>query len=114
MLVDRNNIGELKKLNYVIHDKWFSVDEIIFDEDKNEFRLFFGDNKNCRDECLKVKGVSNYNIIDTEKVGIYDIYALSIDLQKSQIYIDGCIPINIVLDVMQDFEISILEKNRKI
>jgi hypothetical protein len=107
MLINEDNLNDLKKLNYHIHDKWFAVDELVFDKDNQEFRLLFGSRKNLYDECLKVTGVSNCHMTDKERVGIYDIYDLTVDTQRAKIYIEGCIPIRVTLDITADFEISI-------
>ena len=107
MQIDRENIDRLPSLVSEIHDMWFSVEEIVFDQSKHEFRLYFGREKGLYDRCLKVEGVLKCEIKDTEKVVVYDIYELSVDLQKSKISITGCIPIRIVLHVSEDFEMSI-------
>ena len=111
MFIKKNNLNDLGKLNYHIHDKWFDVEKIAFDNIKREFRLFFGDTKESYDECLKITGVSKCSILDTEKVGVYDIYQISVDEQTSEICIEGCIPIKIVLNVSKDFEISVSKTN---
>jgi len=106
MEVNIEKINNLPKLNSEIHDMWFSVDQIVFNESKHEFVLFFGATQELFDQYLKVKGVSTFNIKDTEKIGTYDINYLSVDLQTSTISISGCIPITITLKVSEDFVIS--------
>ena len=71
MLINRTNVDKINDLIFEIHDMWFSVEEVVFDEDKHEFRLCFGSTKNSYNQCLKVRGVTECQINDTEKVGIY-------------------------------------------
>ncbi|MFB0552946.1 MAG: hypothetical protein ACETWQ_06475 [Phycisphaerae bacterium] len=105
MYFKKYNIN-LPELNDLLHDKWFDVNNLTFDEAKKEFRLIFGENKEFYDQYLKISGVLGCEIIDTEQVGIYDIYELSVDLEHNKIRINGCIPISITLDVSEDFEIT--------
>lgn len=105
MRVDRENMEKLPELLSEIHDMWFDVHEITFDEVKHEFVLFFGATKDLYDHYLKVEGVRRCEIKDTEKVGQYDINYLSISLKKSTISIIGCITIRITLKVTPDFRI---------
>jgi hypothetical protein len=110
MRLTKYNINLLQELNWLLHDKWFDVDKLTFDKPKKEFRLNFGEQKNLHDQCLNISGVLRCKITDTEKVRIYDIYELSVDLERNKIRITGCIPIKITLDVSGDFEITILKK----
>ena len=86
---------------------WFSVDRIVFDQAKNEFRLYIGPKKDLYNQCLKISGVINYQIKDTEKVGIYDINYLSVNAKKGVISIVGCITIKMTLKVIPEFEITL-------
>jgi hypothetical protein len=106
MRLTKYNMNLLQELNELLHDKWFDVNNLAFDEPEMEFKLTFGQHKGVYDQHLKISGVLSCEIIDTEKVQIYDIYELSIDLQQGKIRITGCIPITITLGVSEDFEIT--------
>lgn len=108
MQINKYNIDFLPQLNSELHDQWFSLDDIVYDESKNEFQLFYGPNQKLVNKCLKVEGVINCKIIDTEKIDTYDINYLSIDLKQDVISIIGCIPITISLKVKPDFRITII------
>jgi hypothetical protein len=111
MVVNRNNLGRIKELSYELHDKWFSVDDIVYDEIGGEFRLPYGEEKDCLDHCLVVSGVTGVHLVDTEHVGLYDIYGVSVDLKSHEIHVEGCIPIEIVLTISDDFEMSLAAKS---
>ena len=107
MRLTKCNMNLLPELNGLLHDKWFDVDNLTFDELREEFRLIFGKHKALHDQYLTISGVLGYKITDSEQVGIYDIYELSVNLERRKILITGCIPISIELDVSEDFEITI-------
>jgi hypothetical protein len=111
MVVNRDNLDRIKELNYELHDKWFSVDNVLYDETGGEFRLPYGEEKDCLDRCLVISGVTSVHLVDTERVGFYDIYGVSVDLKSHTIHIEGCIPIEIVLTISDEFEISFAAKD---
>jgi hypothetical protein len=105
MRLTKCDMNLLPELNGLLHDRWFDVDNLAFDELREEFRLIFGKHKALHDQYLVISGVLGYKLTDREHIGIYDIYELSVNLERRKILITGCIPISIELDVSEDFEI---------
>jgi len=107
MKLNRSSRELLPNLLDEIHDRYFDLDRIIYDKATSEWNLFFGESrKGPFDHLLKITGVTEYVCHDTEKIGIYDINELIIDLDKLLITLDCNVPLDIRLSVNPNFEIS--------
>ena len=118
MEVDRHTMLEpaepeskYTKLDYIIaalHDRWFDVDQIEFNEGRHEWRLFFGEQRRGPyDHVLAISGVEKYVCYDNARVGIYDMCDLTVDAGNWVIRLSGCIDIEIELKVTPSFTISV-------
>jgi len=108
MKLSRSNLDLLSILLDEIHDRYFSLDEIIYDKNALEWRLFFGESrKGPFDRILKISGVTDYICNDTEKIAIYDMNKLTVDLDKHLITLGCNVPLDIRLHIRPDFEICV-------
>jgi hypothetical protein len=105
MIYSRSDITVIKELNNLLHDKWFHINNVTYEENSKIFKLIYGDQKGIYDKYLEISDVLCCKINDTERVGAYDIYNLYVDTKNKQITINGCIPIKIILDVTENFKI---------
>jgi len=103
----KNKLKQLKEVTYYMHDMWFSLENLKYDQENQIFILPFGRKQEIYSEYLKITKVKNCEIVDTEKIGIYDICGISFDHDTHKMYIEGNIPLEIILDVADDYEIAI-------
>jgi len=107
---------EINQINDFIHDCWFDINRINTDD--NSFKLYFTKyletikklQKNGfllkqfeipEVECvLEIHEVKSYEIIDTEKVQIYDFNKLIFDQETNMITILTGIPLLIKIEVL--------------
>jgi len=109
MKLDKSNIREmLPCLVDEIHDRYFCLDSIAYHRDRSEWKLFFGQSrKGPFDRVLKVTGVHEYICHDTEKIAIYDMNKLIIDIDKQLITLECNVPLDIRLSIYPDFQICV-------
>jgi hypothetical protein len=106
---NKEDLGELLDL---IHDQFFNVELIEPNDKLKELRImievedvsqsqyarkgfFIKEIKKPVYECyLIIKNVINYSIVDTEKIGFYDINKILFDDKRNAIIIETCIPIH--------------------
>ena len=76
MIVRVKTISELAELSDAVHDSWLDVDSIEFDKyvGKVRFRLHELLSLGTKgDAVLEVDNVTELHLVDTEKVGLYDV-----------------------------------------
>jgi len=110
MQVNANNLSDLPELIYLIHDKFFDLDQTQFDSKKKELKLFLGTNsKGPFNQELVVKDVVDYHVHDSERIGIYGMNVISIKESKKMIYIKAEPFLKIVINAGQNYEIIVDE-----
>ena len=102
-------VAHLRELVNLVHDYWFNVEKVILDRatgvvsfpvEPKRSDLLSGSSNGF---ILEVRNVRELTIMDTEKVGYYDIDQLTFDSNSSAIILTGGIPIEII------FRISVVE-----
>ncbi len=120
-----NKPTQLDLIHDIIHDCWFSVSDINFDESESKLSIKF-EGKDIEKQIIKkifvfkkvelvsyesyliINHVQNYSIKDTERVGKYDFNILKFEDNKNEITIETGVPIEIKAIVNQ-FEIDVCE-----
>lgn len=94
----------------LIHDKFFDLDQIDFQEEAKQLTIPLSTDTNTNDELqfndkLVFTGVMGIDIHDTEKVGVYDINKVEVDNQRHMISIVTNIPLLLEIKVENDWKI---------
>ncbi len=121
----------LDKINNVVHDCFFDVDDISFDSGRRVLSIEFKREALERSKLLRTRGplktwqipiiqcmlkffhVASYEINDTEGVGTYDLKEVTFESQSSRIVVKTGIPIQIEVQV-SSFEIEIEETDKTV
>lgn len=72
----------------VIHDRWFDVDDVMFDEGNNCLRIPFRP-----DWVLEISNVESYELEETEGVGRYDFNEFTYSESDSALIISTGVPL---------------------
>lgn len=108
MKLNCSNLEELPRLLERIHDRYFRIESISYDDQVQRWSLDFGDKRRGPyTETLCVLGVRAYEIEDTERIGTYDINTVQIDLESHTVRIVCNVPLKLDLIVSSDFEIIV-------
>lgn len=108
MNINKFNLTLLTDLIDEIHDRYFNLDEVTYDERNLEWRLFFSDSrKGPFERILKITGVVEYKCRDTERILIYDMNKIVIDINKGIIILKCNVPLDIKLYVNNNFQIYV-------
>lgn len=114
MRINKSNLKLLPTLLDEIHDRYFSTEQIEYDRERGEWRVLLGDSrKGPFNKTLRITKIKNYLYKDSERIVIYDINEIKVDLAENLIILDCNIPIVIKFQVDSDFEV-ILEPNNLI
>jgi len=123
--------SNLPKLVDIIHDCWFEMEDVSFDEKSSILIIKFGKenlekkevvskilflkkNRVPTFECyMKIHHVNSYEIIDQEKVGKYDFNEVKYDPSFGKIVMTTGIPLGFEVTV-DKFEVSIEETDKMI
>jgi hypothetical protein len=125
-IVNVTKPDDIEAANDVIHDCFFSVEDISFDSEASVLSFKFhrpmpsgrlalrdfvysSKTKPMREYMLIIRNVKSYSIEDTEKVGTYDFDVLEFDPSTHRISIRTNIPIAITV-VVRDLDIWIEEQ----
>ena len=104
MRIDAMSLHRLRELNSLIHDLWFDLDKVKFDEQTGMFTLHFGKRHGTFGRRFTVTKVRCCHWSDTEQIGIYWINKVIIRMHEERIVID-CDILQINLWVGPGFEI---------
>ena len=108
MKLNSSNLDLLPDLLDEIHDRYFSLDDITYDKNILEWMLFFGESrKGPFERLLRISGVTDYICNDPEKIVIYDMNKLTVDLARNLITLECNVPLDIKLHIRPDFEIYV-------
>jgi hypothetical protein len=100
-----NSATQLGGLLNLIHDRWFNVEQVVFDKERKTVALHLERKKTkLRDDSkdgitLLIKNAEALAIHDTEKVGDYDVNEVQFDVASNCVIITGGIPITIEVKV---------------
>jgi len=95
-------LGDLLNL---VHDRWFNVEQVVFDKEQKTVALHLERKKaelvgSSKDGIgLLIKNVESLTINDTEKVRDYDVNKIKFDAASGRLIITGGIPITIEVKV---------------
>lgn len=106
---------DLRKVTWLLHDCFFELNRIQWDERRRLFELPFGrggERKGsfgftkttlpCRYDCtLAVSDVHALDVIDEARIGGYDLLEVRYDALESAVVVESCIPLKIVLTVRE-------------
>lgn len=110
-LISTSQPEDLESINAIVHDRWFSVSKVEFDKSTaslsikfsmpigNNFRVdkrfFFLEKVRIPIvECaIDFYNISNYKILDTEKIDIYDFNIISYSASDGLINISTGVPL---------------------
>lgn len=110
---DAERIGDLVE---VLHDQWFSVEGIVFNQANSILRVpFFPTVQSSGfmsrassapepSQWLEIRHVQRYTLEDTEKVGLYDLNEIQYDPIRQSISLTTGIPLTFVITVSR-FEV---------
>lgn len=117
--------SDLSRINEVIHDYWFDLDDVTFDEATSilEIRFPRPSVKNAVpssgwsllrrvevpyvESFLRIHHVQGWALEDTERIGSYDFNELRFDEGKQRIQITTGVPLKLSAHV-ERFEVSVL------
>jgi len=108
MRLNRDNLHELPKLLDEVHDRFFDIETISYDGQQEKWSLKFGeDRQGPYTKTFCVLGVRDYHIEDTERIRIYDINTVEIDVESQTVRLVWNVPLALDLNVSRDFEIIV-------
>lgn len=117
--------SELRRINEIIHDYWFDLDDVTFDEATSMLEIRFSrpsvrtDSPASRwwllrrvevpyvESFLRIHHVRSWALQDTERIGSYDFNELRFDEGKQRIQITTGVPLSLAVDVAR-LEVSVL------
>jgi hypothetical protein len=117
--------SDLSRINEVIHDYWFDLDDVTFDEAASMLVIRFSRPLVKTDapasgwsllrrvevpyveSFLRLHHVRGWALEDTERIGSYDFNELRFDEGKQRIQITTGVPLNLSADV-ERLEVSVL------
>lgn len=118
------NRPELGRINEVIHDHWFDLDDVAFDEATSTLQIQFSRPRleagkaasgwsllrrvevPYVESFLRIHHVRNWTLNDTQQVGSYDFNELRFDEAKQRIRVATAIPLELYADI-EAFEVSV-------
>lgn len=108
ILVDKFTLLDL------LHDRWFNLEDVKFDDEKHEVRLYVGEKRKgpYDEKILIVTNVSHVAIDDKAKIGIYDLS--DVEITSTSIRLKSPMSLVINLTVSESCEILLIQnpKNR--
>jgi len=104
MIVDRYSLNNLGDLLDEIHDRYFWIDQIEYDENKKQCTLFLGERrKGPFNKIFRIEGVESFICEDSEGVGQNSINKIEIDLDNNYVELICNIPAKIGFYVKENF-----------
>jgi hypothetical protein len=111
MKLDKSSINLLSNLLDEIHDRFFWINQILYDKNKSELVLHLGERKKGPySRALKIKAVEKYICEDIAGTNLNSINILTVDLENNIISVECNAPANIKLYVRPEFEIILDEE----
>jgi hypothetical protein len=122
--------SELSKINQLIHDYWFDIEDVSFDAQAGVVTLPFTRPEQDKDRevgkarllqkvevpyylfLLRIYHVKQWHVEDRERVGLYDFNEVIYELPSGLVRITTGIPIHLVAEV-EELELSV-EKTDKV
>jgi hypothetical protein len=96
--------GQARTLTRLIHDAYFNIDNMRFDEPAGVWSLPIGSNKlGPFERELRITGAKAVRVRDTERIGIYDIGALKFDDRRQELELVCNVPLGVRIEVNPDF-----------
>lgn len=117
--------SDLSRINGIIHDNWFDLDDVTFDDTTSMLEIRFSHPVTKTEappsgwrllrrvevpyveSFLRIHHVRKWALKDTERVGSYDFNELRFDERKQRIQITTGVPLNLSADV-ERLEVSVL------
>jgi hypothetical protein len=87
----------LTAITDAIHDEWFDIDSIRYDPASATLGVRFQSSKPPK--VLEIRRVSSYELVDTEKIGLYDVNRVSCDSSEQTLAIETNIPLGFSIRV---------------
>ena len=94
----------------MVHDRWFNLDEVAFDPEREEISLYLGDydGRGPYDKkLLRITDVMNVAIDDKARTGTYDINR--IEFESGIVRIVCNVPLNLILTTGEKCTVYITE-----
>ena len=103
--------GRINEITDFIHDCWFDIDKIVFEQESRTLKIFFVKDEDTSKKvfseyCLNFFSVVSYKIVDSEKIGLYDFNKLIYNPMLHEIAILTGVPIDIRIKI-EEFKISL-------
>ena len=100
--------GDVAALMDEIHDQYFDIRMILYDQAGRVWSVPIGEAKwGPYDKKVVVQGVTGYHIEDTEKIRIYDINRLWLDDARGVLRLECNVPLGVWLHVAADFRVML-------
>lgn len=93
---------KLDAISDIVHDTWLDVDSLEFDEHERIIKLSFEPMYKETTEArltLKIANVVNYELIDTEKIGLYDVCCIDFAEDSGQLRFRTGVPLSLTVRV---------------
>lgn len=92
------NSRDLAKATEILHDCWFDVDDVSYNAQTRLLVVRFAEkqarlSKHIYDTELTVHAVASYEIVDTEKIGCYDLNRILFNPGDKRLKFDCNIPL---------------------
>jgi len=96
----------ISDLTYEIHDMYFRLDRMRYDEAAGVWSLPIGAaDQGPYDTHLIVSGVTACRVRDTEQIGVYDIHSMQLDAVHDVLRLKCNVPLEISLSVSREFTV---------
>lgn len=93
-----------------IHDRWFDIGQVSYAESTGCLRIPFGeDRRGPFNRLLTIDGVAGYEVRDEAGIGLYDLNSISIQPSTREVVVTSAFPLEIRVQLLEDWEITIDE-----
>jgi len=116
--LDKDTLTSTSNLLDEVHDRYFEFDDIVFDTESGELKLYLGEKRKrffgrvIVSKVLKIRGVTDCTSADTARISQNSINNIKIDIDRGIIDIECNAPAEFRLHMKPDFEI-LLESSEK-
>ena len=112
--LDVNNLQNLSPILDEIHDNWFDLNQVKYNETQQEVLIYFGEQQEIYDKQLLIRGVNGMEVRDLARIQVYDLNIIEVDVRRGLIQLITCADLTITFKVNPTFEIVLTCLREKI
>ena len=112
--LDVNNLQNLSPILDEIHDNWFDLNQVKYNETRQEVLIYFGEQQEIYDKQLLIRSVNSMEVRDLAEIQVYPFNIIEVDVGKGVIQLIAAADLTITLSVNPTFEIVLTCLREKI